>query len=306
MKRASTDAPGPRLTSVAELPTRARAKLRTRVVWALMRMVSPATLRRWHDAAWFAPVDRFLRAGSLQVLGGLAVNARLAAGLFPYWGVQSYGMLAGVHEPMVQEALRRSLPAGGVFLDVGSHVGLTALLACRLVGPSGTVIALDAQSESVAAVAANAVLNGHRNLEALHLAAADRSGSAEVIITADELWSRLASVGEHENEVRRDVVATTTVDDLVAARGLRRVDAVKIDVEGAEIAVLDGMRETLRRDSPILICEMHGKNAQYVATLDALGYETICLDGPEPVVDADSNAHTYARKVPAGAGLGEG
>ena len=56
---------------------------------------------------------------------------------------------------MVHEALRRTLGPGGVFVDVGSNLGYTALLAAGIVGPQGRVIALDAQRECALATIAS-------------------------------------------------------------------------------------------------------------------------------------------------------
>lgn len=262
-------------------------KLRTRVVWTLMRLLAPEQLARLRAT----PLNRLLAGGNVQVLNGLGVHALLPAAHFPYWGTQSYGMLSGLHEPMVTEAMRRLLGPGGTFVDVGANIGVASIIGARLVGPEGRVIAIDAQLESAEATREAAALNGHANLETLHAAVTDRDGTTELIVTAEGLWTRTADVGEHELEIRRDIVPAITLDSL----RLDRLDAIKIDVEGAELNVIDGMRDTIARLQPAIICEMHGKNAEYVALMEELGYEVENLEGPGPVAEARGNAQSLAR-----------
>ena len=66
---------------------------------------------------------------------------------------------------------------------------------------------------------------------------------------------------------------------------------MKIDVEGAELDVIAGMTRLLRDARPIVVCEMHGRNAEFCAAMDAAGYRVTNLDGPEPVAEADVNVH---------------
>jgi FkbM family methyltransferase len=273
------------------------ATLRTRLAWGLMRALDVEHRRRAHDRGWLRPLEAVLERGELRVLGGPAHGARLSGRHFSHWGAQAWSVLTGTHEPMVHEALRRTLGPGGVFVDIGSNVGYTALLAAGIVGSSGRVVALDAQRECAEATQINARLNGFAQVEALHSAAGAASGEAEVIVTQDPLWTRLASVGEHPLEVRRDRVAVTSVDDLVARLGLPAVDVVKIDVEGAELDVIGGMARVLADQRPFVIAEMHDRNAEFCRAMADAGYRVVNLDGLEAVPRAGANVHALCEPV---------
>jgi FkbM family methyltransferase len=231
------------------------------------------------------------------VLGGPAHGSRLSGEHFTHWGAQAWSVLTGTHEPMVHEALRRTLGPGGVFIDVGSNLGYTALLAAGIVGPSGRVVALDAQRECAEATRANARLNGLTQVDVHHSAAAAESGEAEVIVTQDPLWTRLASVGEHPLEVRRERVATVSIDDLVQRLELSAVNVVKIDVEGAELEVLAGMQQVLAQQRPYVIAEMHDRNEPFARAMSVAGYRVVNLDGLEPVAQAGANVHVLCEPV---------
>jgi len=127
----------------------------------------------------------------------------------------------------------------------------------------------------------------------VHAAVGSQTGTAEVVVVADALWTRLLSVGEHPREVRRDVVRAATLDELVAGGEAPAPDVVKIDVEGAELDVLAGMERVLAEVRPVLICEMHGKNAAFCAAMDAAGYRVVDLDGPGAVATAGANTHAF-------------
>jgi FkbM family methyltransferase len=260
---------------------------RTRVVWLLMRVVSHERLARWAARGLLRPLAPLTGRGELSILGGLAVGLRLDARTFAPWGAQAYAVLTGTHEIQVQQALVRSLRAGDHVWDVGSNIGYVALVAARVVGPAGRVVAIEPDAGCAAAIRTNAALNGLASIEVLQVAAADRSGAAELVVVRDRLWTRLASVGDHELGERRVPVRTVALDDLERPPPA----VVKIDVEGAELDVLAGMTRLLRDARPLVICEMHGRNAEFCAAMRAAGYAVTNLDGPEPVEDAGANVH---------------
>ncbi len=268
-------------------------RLRTRALWGLMRTVSYPRLEELHRSGRLALFERVVLGGDLIVLGGLSPRLRLSGAHFTPWGAQAFTVLMGCHEPMVQEALRRTLAPGMTFVDVGANIGATSLLAATFVGPTGRVVAVDAQAECVAALEANAARNGFAQMTALHAAVGRETGTADVVVVADALWTRLLSVGGHPLEVRRDVVRATTLDALVASGEIPVPDVVKVDVEGAELDVLAGMERVLADARPVLICEMHGKNAAFCAAMDAAGYRVVDLDGPGSVATGGPNTHAF-------------
>lgn len=93
-------------------------------------------------------------------------------------------------------------------------------------------------------------------------------------------------------------VELVTVDELLAAGQLRPPTVVKIDVEGAELAVIEGMRATLAQHRPAIICELHETQREFVRAMEELGYWTTNLDGTIPVDQARGNLHALALPGP--------
>jgi FkbM family methyltransferase len=148
--------------------------------------------------------------------------------------------------------LEEALRPGDVYVDVGGHVGIDALVAARTLERhgDGRVIVFEPGPDSAAKILAAARANGleHR-IEVQQLALGRQAGTIEL---------RSHALAEHDAGMRSvfadgPVVAVAPVepfDDWSAGAGLPRMDVVKIDVEGSEHDVLEGMRESIRRLRP--------------------------------------------------------
>ncbi len=280
---------------------RARARLsgparlaRTRIVWLLMRLVPHERMADWAARGLLRPLTALTARGELSILGGLTVRQRIEARSFAPWGAQAYAVLTGTHEIQVQQALVRSLHTGDVVWDVGANIGSLTLLAARIVGPGGHVVAFEPDADCARAIRTNAALNDLHQVEVVEAAVAARSGVADLVVVRDRLWTRLASVGDHHQGEQRVEVPTVALDDLAGPQPA----LIKIDVEGAELDVVAGMTRLLREARPIVVCEMHGRNTEFCDAMAAAGYTVSNLDGPEPVPEAGVNVHALCTPPP--------
>jgi len=157
-------------------------------------------------------------------------------------------------EPELRE-LDRLLRPGDVFIDVGANIGLYALKAARLVGPTGRVLALEPGEAAFGRLTSNLAMNAYPWAKALKLAASDRDGEAvlhHVPLGDDpQAFSLIANAATTDGEA----VRTRTLDSLVACENLWRIDLIRIDVEGAEAMVIAGATRTLSRLRPAVIFE---------------------------------------------------
>jgi FkbM family methyltransferase len=196
-------------------------------------------------------------------------------------------IVRGTLELSVQEAMKRTLRRGGVFYDIGANVGFFTLLGARIVGPAGRVIAFDPVPSCARAVARNIALNDLGQAEIRELAVGAAQGRERLMIVGEASWSHMETTRERHRDVRAEVeVEVVSIDGLVEAGAIPPPDVVKIDTEGAEIAIVEGMRATMERHGPAIICELHDTNERFAELMDAAGYAMTNLDGPEPVRDA--------------------
>jgi FkbM family methyltransferase len=270
---------------------RARLVTHTYVARALTKALPLTSLSRLEGG----PMRHLVDHGAYRIPFGLGRGVLLDAASLTLSSAQARSVLRGLHEPQVCEALRRTLPVGGTLIDIGAHIGYVTMIGAGITGQAGTVIAVEPVPSNVVAIRRNATLNEFDHVQVIEAAASHSSGQEELITTSDTIWTRLASVGEHPGERERTRVRTVAVDDLVDSGDLALPDVVKIDVEGAEMDVLDGMRRTLAARRTTVICEMHGKNEQFVAAMDELGYRVTNLDGPDPITTAAGNDHALAQ-----------
>lgn len=238
---------------------------------------------------------RWLERGVLRVpqgyAGGLGFEMRYLPLSHAHIGSIAFGNL----ETAVQEALVRHLGPGDVFYDIGANLGFFSLLAAHLVGlGEGHVYAFEAAPDNARAIRENAELNRIRNVAVIDKAVSSRSGTGRLQIVDDQSWSKLEEYGEHPYTERLIDVELVAIDDLLRADELPPPTVVKIDVEGAEIAVLEGMRETLERHQPAVICELHGTHSDFLATMRSQGYRLINLEGPGPITEGSASAHALA------------
>jgi FkbM family methyltransferase len=209
------------------------------------------------------------------------------------------GYALGTTEPQMQAVLEKYLKPGDTFYDVGACVGFLSIVAARLVGPEGHVVAFEPLPRNVEAIEHNRKLNALGNLKIFGKALSNENAVLELLVSKDPTGSKLASTGVAPDTEGVIQVETVALDDFLGPEGLSPPTVVKIDVEGAELDVIAGMKEILTRYRPVIICEMHGRNAEYARLITELGYRVATLEGDPDVAGAHWNVHTVA--VPAGA-----
>ena len=167
--------------------------------------------------------------------------------------IHTYLLFFGVWEPVITAYIRSVLRPGDTVIDIGANVGAHALLAAHLVGPTGQVHAIEASPSIFRRLQANLAANGVHNVTAYNFAASDRDGTVTVFL--HDAWNAGGTtiMPGHAAEIpahAEAVVKALPVPDIVPREALRKARLVKIDVEGAEWLVLQGMRESLPEMAP--------------------------------------------------------
>lgn len=179
--------------------------------------------------------------------------------------------------------LEKVLSPGKVFIDVGANFGVYTLVASKLVGTSGRVIAFEPTAQSFAILRRNIALNHFANVRAFQFALAQRRGKAWLYHGWDPVGNSLGKDPLCGNE--GEEVQTEALDKLLEEKGIDRVHAIKIDVEGAEELVLRGAIRCLTTNRPIVIFEFNPGCAARLGLspcgardlLESLGYEFVLL-----------------------------
>jgi FkbM family methyltransferase len=153
----------------------------------------------------------------------------------------------GRYEPQETQLLRDLLHPGDLFVDVGANWGYYTLAAAHMVGPEGRVVAFEPDPRLFALLAANVDANALRQV-LLHPAAIGprRERVPFSAFRADDSNWGLSRAVDHDRAVVADFESDSLpLDDALDAASIGAAQLVKIDVEGAETGVLEGMRRGL-------------------------------------------------------------
>lgn len=171
-------------------------------------------------------------------------------------------LLEREHDRALYAAMKRLISAGDVVFDVGAHIGEISVLAARLCGARGKVIAFEPVAESCARLRENLKLNVCTNVQVEPLAIGEHAGRVTMNVFPAE-FSAWSSRGEPKYagadgvpvaQSARVEVACTTLDEFCAAHGIARVNFLKADVEGYERDVFRGAARMLGERRIDLIC----------------------------------------------------
>jgi FkbM family methyltransferase len=191
--------------------------------------------------------------------GRIAVGPGRGLRFDPGAGNPAYA--SGANELPVQEELARLLRPGDIVIDIGANVGFLSVIAAKLVGPDGRVIAFEPVPANARRIRRNARLNRLGRIEVVEAAVGDRTGTATLVLAEFAGGAALADADLPPDACGELEVRLTTLDDWLARSGSPRPALVKIDVEGAELAVLRGMVATLEQVRPALLIELDDATA---------------------------------------------
>jgi FkbM family methyltransferase len=209
--------------------------------------------------------------GPRKILGG-PLRGQL---LVTSWHDYPASILGRTEGPLL-EWFAENVRRGETWLDVGAHYGYTAIALARLVGPEGSVYAFEPVTSSAGCIARTRSINGLSQLTVVPIALgfcesidtrelpevrgmvdSTRTGSGRgepfFVANFDWLWPRISQTENGEE---------------------RKVDGIKIDVQGMEIETLKGMFATLQRYRPKLVVELHKgvSRHEFLDLLDSAGY----------------------------------
>jgi FkbM family methyltransferase len=188
----------------------------------------------------------------------------------------------------ISAVLASTLRSDGAYVDVGANRGQVLREAVR-VAPSASHVAF----EPIPALAAE-LARSFPGVDCRALALGAAPDVAQFCyFTGLDGWSglrRSPHVSDAQGKPEYITVEVSTLDREIA----QPPRVVKIDVEGAELAVLEGMTATLERHQPAVICEVHGTHEAFAAFMRARGYRVVNLEGVLPIERDPRSEHALA------------
>jgi FkbM family methyltransferase len=160
---------------------------------------------------------------------------------------------------------------GDIVVDIGAAFGFYTILSSKRVGMKGKVVAIEAQPDSFEMLNKNIKLNGLANVITLNYAAYSKKSRLKLYSSYSIMRERAGKDFQEHIEVNAN-----TLDHLLQLQGIKDVDWIKIDVEGAEYEVLKGAHNILSNSNDMsILIEIHGqKNYTLIKEyLSSYGFE---------------------------------
>jgi len=169
-------------------------------------------------------------------------------------GITPHLVMDGFWETWLTQCMSRIIKPGDICIDIGANYGYYSLLMSSLTGNNGRTIAVEPNPYVFSLLAATSSVHSS-SIEPVQVALSDVSGYTTLIIP-DNFYGD-ASIVERKDKPRlarsRVDVKTQTLDELSVQLALPRIDVVKMDVEGAEPQVFNGMIETIAKNNGLRV-----------------------------------------------------
>ncbi len=219
--------------------------------------------------------------GMVEVFEGVRFAVEIGEGHEAGDGI-SQTLASGDYPPEYRrliDLLRLLTPPGGRVLDLGAHVGSVSLAASAL---GFEVAAVEASPRNAALLESSVRRNGFSKTRIVRAAVSDRSGTLD--FDAFGPYGHVAQNGAGSRTIK---VPALTGEQLLESLGWDRVDFIKLDIEGSEVAAIRGLRRRLALDdAPPIYYESNGYTLGFFhlspldlkSALEALGYRNYLVE----------------------------
>ena len=192
----------------------------------------------------------------------------------------------GMFEGEETKYLKGLVTESSVCFDVGANIGYYSLLFASLC-PKGSVHSFEPVPLNYHVLCASSILNGYSHLNANLCAIGDREGIAELVVSSDSAFSSLLDTAR-KPAACKIAVQTATLDAYCNNNDIRRIDILKVDVEGAEGRVLCGAQKVMRdreRSPHMVMLELYepmlkqygSSIAEILGEMHVFGYQPFAL-----------------------------
>ncbi|MDP2946996.1 MAG: FkbM family methyltransferase [Nanoarchaeota archaeon] len=155
--------------------------------------------------------------------------------------------LSGVYEPFETETIKDIVKKGDIVMDIGANIGYYTLLLARFVGDKGKVIAFEPDPDNFVLLKKNVEINGYKNVILVQKAVSNKTEKIKLYLHKND--KKQHSIYDSSNSRKSIEVESIRLDNYID----EEIDFIKIDVEGAEGEITQGMDNLLKGNKKIKI-----------------------------------------------------
>jgi FkbM family methyltransferase len=196
-------------------------------------------------------------------------------------GTSSELLIFNSHEPVSTKIISSKLKKGMTCLDVGANIGYYVLLESKCIGSQGKIIALEPSPINFECLKKNLISLNIGNVQAYNIAAGEKDGITNFLIYEGAGNSCMVIPEGEKPKWPGDIITVPIkrIDSFLEGEGITKIDFLRMDVEGYENKVIEGLQNTIRKSKPIIHLELHlhivGKDntSKMLKNLKNEGYE---------------------------------
>lgn len=220
----------------------------------------------------------------------------------------------GIYEEFEVGLLPREITPGDIVVDVGANIGYYSIIFSKLVGAQGKVYAFEPDPVNFSILKKNIELNKCTNVVLEQKALSNKTGKITLYVSEENRGDhRIYDSGDARKTVEIEAVR---LDDYLTTRAPHGVNFIKMDVQGAEVAVLEGARDVLRRSAaltmfsefwPFAITKARRNPREFFAILKESGFSFSDINYPKhavvPIGDTDAFIAAHSAENDGGANI---
>jgi FkbM family methyltransferase len=186
------------------------------------------------------------------------------------------------YEPHLTDAIVKHLKSGDVFLDLGANIGYFTLLAASIVKDDGKVISFEPNQYNRQLLYASIVENQFNNITVYPFAVSDSQQILKLMTSGSNGWV----VELSEESVNYQFVQSAVLDELLQSE--KKINVIKMDIEGHEPFALRGMKQIINRHRPIIFTEFHpyAVGEGYLKQLIDYNYQLFIIEEVGKILEA--------------------
>jgi len=173
-------------------------------------------------------------------------------------GISSELIIHKIHEPLTTSLIIKKLTKGMHCIDIGSNIGYYAILESSKIGDNGLVWSIEPSPQNFKTLSKNIILNQRKNIKCYNIAIGEKNGKIDFLISEKSNWSKIKNESDHIEKGDKIIqVDIMTLDSFSEKNEIKKVDLLRMDVEGYERNIIEGSMNFLEKFKPILMIEVH-------------------------------------------------
>ena len=163
------------------------------------------------------------------------------------------------HEPFSTQIVRETLQKGMTCLDIGANIGYYVTLESKVIGDQGRILAIEPSPLNFEFLKRNVELQNRKNIEVFNFAAGDKNGQINFVMDENESNSGRVISDDKLSTWSGPVtkLPVKTIDSFLDEMKIDKIDFLRMDVEGYEYNIFQGMKNTIKKSKPIIQIEVH-------------------------------------------------